>query len=333
MRIINVYNDTPKEQECILNRLRHTEGIFTPHPTLLTGDFNLHHPLWSRNDQEAQQDQLTEDIVDWTALQGLSLLNPKGEITHLARCDGERLLVIDLSFANQEATDNDTFKDWAIDTRLALDSDHNAIKFIIDQLSQEIENPLDIKFNLRNVKAEDWIKVMEEELEAHREPLYALRNSPYPNHKQLDTYAETLSNIFQAAMAKTSQPNRKSPNSKPWWDQDLKDAVTRVNAARCEHQNYQSWTGEFNPQIQAKICHSRNYFKQLCLYKKRDWINQTIEDATVEDIWKLPNWSKGVRHYPTPPISQGPNLPKATTLHDKCEALQKELYQPPPELN
>ena len=84
VRIINVYNDTPKEQECILNRLRHTEGIFTPHPTLLTGDFNLHHPLWSRNDREAQQDQLTEDIEDWTALQGLSLLNPKGEITHLA---------------------------------------------------------------------------------------------------------------------------------------------------------------------------------------------------------------------------------------------------------
>ena len=174
VRIINVYNNTPKGQECILNRLRYTEGIFTLHPTLLTGDFNLHHPLWSRDDQEAQQDQLTEDIVDWTTLQGLSLLNPKGEITHLARCDGERPSVIDLSFANQEATDNDTFKDWAIDTRLALDSDHNAIKFTIDQLSQEIENPLDNKFNLRNIKAEDWIKVMEEELEAHREPLDAL---------------------------------------------------------------------------------------------------------------------------------------------------------------
>ena len=235
MRIINVYNNTPKGQECILNRLRHTEGIFPPHPTLLIGDFNLHHPLWSCDDREAQQDQLTEDIVDWTTLQGLSLLNPKGEITHLAWRDGERLSVIDLSFTNQEATDNDTFKDWAIDTHLALDSNHNAIKFTIDQLSQEIENPLDIKFNLRNVKAEDWIKVKEEELEAHREPLDALRNSPYPNHEQLDTYTETLSNIFQAAMAKTSQPNCKSPNSKPWWDQDLKDVVTRVNVARREH--------------------------------------------------------------------------------------------------
>ena len=134
-------------------------------------------------------------------------------------------------------------------------------------------------------------------------------------------------------MAKTSQPNRKSLNSKPWWDQELKDAVTRVNVARREHHNYQQWTGEYNPQTQAKICQSRNYFKRLCIYKKRDWINKTLEDATAKDIWKLPNWSKGIRHYPTPPISQGLNLPKATTLHDKCEALRKELYQPPPELD
>ena len=148
VRIINVYNDTPKGEECILNRLRNTKGIISHLPTILTGDFNLHHPLWSRDDREAQQDQLTEDIVDWIALQGLSLLNPKGEITHLARRDGERPSVIDLSFANQEASNNDTFKDWAIDTRLALDSDHNAIKFTIDQRIQEIANPLGIKYNL-----------------------------------------------------------------------------------------------------------------------------------------------------------------------------------------
>ena len=80
----------------------------SPHPTLLTGDFNLHHPLWSRDDREAQQDQLTENIVDWITLQGLTLLNPKGEITHLAQCDRERPSIIDLSFTNQEASDRNT---------------------------------------------------------------------------------------------------------------------------------------------------------------------------------------------------------------------------------
>ena len=35
----------------------------------------------------------------------------------------------------------------------------------------------------------------------------------------------------------------------------------------------------------------------------------------------------------TPHIICGPNLPNATTHEDKCEALRKELYQPPPPLD
>ena len=52
----------------------------------------------------------------------------------------------------------------------------------------------------------------------------------------------------------------------------------------------------------------------------------------MKDIWSFPKWSMGIRNYPTPPISQGPNMPKATSHEEKCEALCKELYQPPPTL-
>ena len=83
---------------------------------------------------------------------------------------------------------------------------------------------------------------MEGEMELHRDTLETLLTTASLSHEQLDTYTETLSNIFQAAMVKMSQPNRKSLNSKPWWDQELKDAVTRVNTARYEHHNYQRWT-------------------------------------------------------------------------------------------
>lgn len=43
--IINVYNDSPKGNLCILNKLREVISTFPNHPTLITGDFNLHH--WS----------------------------------------------------------------------------------------------------------------------------------------------------------------------------------------------------------------------------------------------------------------------------------------------
>lgn len=42
---------------------------------------------------------------------------------------------------------------------------------------------------------------------------------------------------------------------------------------------------------------------------------------------------KGIRNYPTPPISRGPNQTKATTPEDKGNALRTELFQPPPQLD
>ena len=81
------------------------------------------------------------------------------------------------------------------------------------------------------------------------------------------------------------------------------------------------------------VLHNRNFFKRLCKFKKKAWVNQTLENASSNDIWSFPNWSKGTRNYPTPPISCGPSQPpKAVSDEDKCEALRKELYQPPPAL-
>ena len=98
------------------------------------------------------------------------MLNQKGEITHLARHDGECPSVIDLSFANHSATTQDTFKMWAIDPSLAHDSDHNAIKFTIDHGLKEIENLLGIKYCMNNVDPADWTKAFEAELHHGKRP-------------------------------------------------------------------------------------------------------------------------------------------------------------------
>jgi Endonuclease-reverse transcriptase len=327
--VINIYNDTPKGVNCILNRLQHTDNVIRNNPTAITGDFNMHHPLWSREDREANHDQVTEDTVDWLAQGGLSLMNTKGEITHLARHGGERPSVIDLTFTNQEANAQDTFKDWAVDPQLSLDSDHNAIKFTIDQGREEIDNPCGTKFNLKDVQIDEWTKVFEEEIGARNERMEELRNIDHPEHNHLDEYASLLTESLQTAMERLSKAKKKSHHAKPWWDNDLKAAVDAVSAARQEHQGHQRLLGEFSPQLQANVRRCRNFFKRLCKYKKRAWVNKTLEEASADDIWSFPNWSKGIRNYPTPPISQGPNLPKATTHYGKCEALRKELYQPP----
>lgn len=70
----------------------------------------------------------------------------------------------------------------------------------------------------------------------------------------------------------------------------------------------------------------------MCRKKKRAWVTNTLQDAKDNDIWQFQKWSKGVRNYPSPPISRGNGLPPAVSHAEKCEALRAELYQPPPQL-
>lgn len=331
--ILNVYNDPSKGEDCILNRIRLNDNILPPHPTLLTGDYNLHHPKWSRDDRLAVPDQLTSDIVDWLAQSNYTMLNQKGEITHLARHDGERPSVIDLSFANHTATAQDTFKMWAIDPSLAHDSDHNAIKFIIDHGLKEIENPLGIKYCLDKVEPSDWTKAFEHELDKMAQELDAIYNDPNPTDERLDNYATLLSSALQNAIAQSAKERTPSANSKPWWDTDLASAAKNVANARLAQQSYQHLTGEFSLPLQTNVIRNRNFFKRLCKFKKKAWATNTLENASSNDIWNFPNWAKGIRNYPTPPISRGPDRPKATTHEEKCETLRNELYQPPPALD
>ena len=326
--LINIYNDTSLGAECILNKIRHP-NIIPSHPTLITGDFNLHHPLWSKDDRLENPDRLTTDITDWLTQSNLTLLNPKGEITHLARHGGERPSVIDLSFANPEACTQDTFKEWAIDPAISHDSDHNGIKFTIDHGLKEIDNTLGIKYSLNKVDPGEWTKCFEDELSEVSNALNTFYANETPSDDQLDEYATILSTAIQKAIAKAAKERTPSTNAKPWWDAELSAAAKNVANARLAQQSFQQLTGEYSAPLQVNIARNRNFFKRLCKYKKKEWATKTLESASTNDIWSFPNWSKGIRNYPTPPISKGPNLPKATTHEEKCEALRNELYQPP----
>jgi Reverse transcriptase (RNA-dependent DNA polymerase)/Endonuclease-reverse transcriptase len=303
------------------------------HPTIITGDFNLHHPSWSNDNRALEQDQLSNTIADWMAHNSYSILNRRGEITHLARHAGEQPSTIDLSFANPEAIRLDAFKHWAVDPEMALNSDHNAIKFTLDHGLKEIMNFFPVKYNVNKTDPKDWAKFFDQEITDVDHILTPLLNNRAPTNSDLDTYAETLTAAIQNALAKAAPEHKQSKESKPWWDNDLSNATKAVSNARSAHKAYQDLTGEFGPVLQAEVLRFKNFFKRLCKFKKKAWLNKTLENASSKDLWSFPKWSRGIRNYPTPPISRGPNIPKATSHEDKCEALRKELYQPPPTLD
>ena len=159
---------------------------------------------------------------------------------------------------------------------------------------------MDIRFNTKHIKPDVWVKAFEEELAKERETVTIehIHLIERPTQIQLDKLSETHTKTIQTALEKSSKPRRISPQSKGWWDEYLKNAAAQVNEARREQHTYQQLLGEYSPQIQAKICRSRNFFKRRCRFKKRSWINKTLEESSSEDIWKFPAWSKGVRIYP-----------------------------------
>ncbi|KAF8154411.1 Endonuclease/exonuclease/phosphatase [Crassisporium funariophilum] len=214
--IINIYNDTAKGKECILNQLQQTNTNLPQHPTIITGDFNLHHPLWSREDHKYHDNQLTENIVDWLLSEGYSLVNKQGKITHLAQHNGKRPSVIDLSFVNSKARNQNTIKNWAIQPLLSLDSDHNTIqfKFTIDHGLTEIKNICGLRYRFKDVDPSEWINAFEEEAENSSTVLSKLAsiNSLTPN--QLDLYAETLTQTIHAATSRMAKERKNKPNSK-----------------------------------------------------------------------------------------------------------------------
>jgi hypothetical protein len=226
--IINIYNDAPAKQNSILFRLRHLN--IPNNPTILTGDFNLHHPLWS-TDEFTTTEPITQAVVDWLSDKGFLLKNDKGMITHPARHSRERASVIDLSFVNGLAIAQDTFQEWAINTNIAGFSDHYGIQFTIDLGRKEIDNIYGCKFSLKKVKPEDWTKAFEKAI-LDLPQLTLTAEIDHPSTEDLDTFANLLTQTLQTATAATTQPCNSSTQAKPWWDNDLSSLAKSI-AANC----------------------------------------------------------------------------------------------------
>ena len=59
--------------------------------------------------------------------------------------------------------------------------------------------------------------------------------------------------------------------------------------------------------LSSAITKARNYFRRLCKRKKRAWVTEKLTSVSSTDMWAYQDWSKGIRQYPSPPISRGHN--------------------------
>ncbi|KAJ3899587.1 hypothetical protein F5879DRAFT_976552 [Lentinula edodes] len=142
---IHIYNDPSMGRQQILWRLQHLD-LALQKPTVITGDANLHHIRWSRG--APRSSSITDEVVAW-----------------FPHDTGKHPSVSDLTWANVHATRIDATRDWAIEEKLAVGSDHIGLRWVLNSNPDEIDNPMGIRYNMKEVKSKDWIKAFDNEVE------------------------------------------------------------------------------------------------------------------------------------------------------------------------
>lgn len=330
--VVNLYNDPERanRQTSIAYKLRHLE---LPHdrPIVLGGDWNLKHPLWSKDDERPTR--IAAAVVDWLDNRGFTIMNEKGVATWHRQGQRQQESVIDLTFCNAAAVQADTVKEWALDPGISYGSDHTAVRWTLDPGVHEVDNICGLRYNMKDVAEEDWVKAFEERLEPQRqalEPLLSRDRALQPAN--LDACVRTFQNVINETTAATAKVRKPSASAKPWWDRDLSAAADNIAVAKDEQTVYLQQLGAKSRALHSKIRKAKNFFRRLLKFKKQEWANETLAKANGDEIWSFREWSKGARNYPSPAIDRGPNRPRATTHDEKCQALRDELYQPPPVL-
>ena len=90
-------------------------------PTVLAGDWNLHHSRWDSNATESRE---AEEVVEWLDSNHLELANVPDVSTYHAHNGGAES-VLDLVFFNSAASELDLVKDYHIDLSMVPSSDHD----------------------------------------------------------------------------------------------------------------------------------------------------------------------------------------------------------------
>ena len=152
--VVNIYND---ENCSALDVL--LQSSFPPLLTIITGDFNLHHPAWSL--PHTPKSTRSDSLIHWMETNGFILLNEPEQITFER---GLSTSVLDLTWASQSALNKVT--DWTIHTNTSFSSDHKPVTWRYGKAP----NPPDEsapKFNFKEGEDSiwgDWIEALESTL-------------------------------------------------------------------------------------------------------------------------------------------------------------------------
>ena len=301
--IYNIYNErerdynldpsqsTSQGQYTINRLLLHTQ---LRQPTLLAGDFNLHHPRWNSTASPANT-AVADNLVNWLDSQQATLaidpevVNEKGGTFH--RSNLRNISVIDLTF-------HTTFSKIAWSGWRYIGgsgSDHEVIAFEARPAQPPTGSLLcNSRPLLFNYKLADWDKYSR--LVSGREAAITQQIENLTVSNEYDGIASVITNtIIEAAEA--SIPRLKPcERSKPWWNLELTNLRKTLNSALRRYKKHR--TSQLEEEYKAA---KNTYFQRVRQDKRAHWDN-FLQNAVKEDIFKAYSYTKACQNAAIPSI-------------------------------
>ena len=315
--MFNIYNDTSNSAMKAL-----LTTTLPNAPIILSGDFNLHHDLWMKDDRLPPTSRNAEDLVEWAETNTFHLLNEKGEITFLR---SNASSVLNLTWANDLTFASDLISDWQINYEYLFGQDYIPVTWTL-HLSFPPSDPIDEqKFIFKDDNCGDWCSAFQDKL------------GDLPSQDHDPAHWETITDKFIAAMTHTSivtsLPSRGKAKPSPWFNKEVKTAIQKVKETRLAGR----LARKPNPHLpfpEDKYLRYRKVVRQLNRTVKKakcDWAMVLCEEIGHADIWKLTSWYKGVQKHKSPPL----NTPTGTAYNSKAKfnILFQTFFTTPPNLD
>ena len=344
--MINVYNDVHNSAVDALYKAPLLGDV----PTIITGDFNLHHSLWSVEDPAPRSSGKAADFVEWLEANSFHLCNAPGEITFQRPLRNSlQTSVLDLTWVNDAALAMGALKEWTVSPDLHTASDHLPITWTSHLLtdSSPLEPPELPIFRFDDEAAGEWTQAFLGELSGRMYPVRsptderdeergegALRTALEDEGPALVARCKKQVSDIMEAMAVASSCTLKlcafHPRASPWYTEEVALTVAEVKKSRlCLRRSPNPTT---KSEALSNLRSASRKLKRVIRKAKRDWAMSFAGQVSRQDVWRLTAWYKGIRRTGTPTLKDPRSGSEAVSLEQKKTLFSDTFFPPPPVL-
>jgi len=222
--VFNVYNDVDNTACNLISSIPPTlpRSIFI-------GDFNLHHPLWSRDDNLDKQSDEADNLVELMASNGYNILNNRGEDTFFVyrknrHGTGRKLYTSTLDLAWTSAELSHYVSDFQVAKHLGSLSDHHPLMVTLSYTPSQSTRTA---FSFKPDRFEDWADAFELELSTRTGIPEVIRTE-----SEFDAMVTSLTGATLATSHVTCLRRPKPARAARWFDSKVREALKDLRKAR-----------------------------------------------------------------------------------------------------